>query len=591
MSGYLRRFYFTMAALVILTFAALRSNAQVPTTVQEINTDVIAHRAIRLLNAHQVDSVYALAGEAFKQQITPAQWKAINDAQLTSLLPFNNMIFKGSTGLVNQYKLEGKVTLTFNISLDSLNKIVDFSFVPYREDIKPVAMTEDEKKTDVVAMKVLTFLSAKQTDSAYVFAGDGFRSKIDLPTWHNITEKQLYPLLPFARPVFVGSKDGISKYKLDQLQFLIGLDQTGKFETLFIQAYHEDAQKSKKAATDNPLHSKLDNVVNKWLSGYIQTKGNVGLSAAVYYKGHNHYYNYGETANGNHKLPNLHTLYEIGSITKTFTATLLAKAVTDGLVTLNTPITQFLPDSVLNPALKLMTLKQLSNHTSGLPRMPTNIDATVTDLAQPYENYDEAHLFSFLKNFKSARGAGISYEYSNLAAGLLGVILEKIYHKPYEELVKQYITQPLLLNETTITLSPTDLKHLAQGYDLSNNPAPVWKQNSTKAAGAIKSSAFDMLQYGKKQFQLLNNPLAKALQLTHQTTFDDGTNKVGLGWHYLYDDKDPVLQHTGGTGGYRTAICINLKRDMVLVVLTNNATTGDSLGLQLMEALEKALPK
>lgn len=271
---------------------------------------------------------------------------------------------------------------------------------------------------------------------------------------------------------------------------------------------------------------------------------------------------------------------------------MLAKAVTQGLVTLDTRITKFLPDSVAaNPYIKLITLKQLANHTSGLPRMPDNIDATITNLRQPYENYDVPHLLAYLKSYKATRGVGVKYEYSNLGAGLLGVILEKIYHKPYAELVKLYITQPLLLRETKIDLTATDTKRLAQGYDMANNPAALWIQNATQAAGAIKSTAFDLLQYGKKQFQLLNNPLLPILKLTHQPTFDDGINRVGLGWHYLKDDKDPVIQHTGGTGGYRTAICVNLKRNMVVVLLTNNATTGDSLGLELMAALEKALPK
>lgn len=591
MPAVLRCTYFKML-LAILFFAAACTNAQTPATPQEIKTDIIAHKAIRLLNTHQADSVYNLAGEAFKQQISLTLWRQVCQTQLVNLLPVTNLTFKGSYNNINKYKLEGKVTLTLNISLDSFDKIADFSFVPYQEDVKPAAMTAAERKTDEVATKVLGYLNARQPDSAYALAGEKFRSIMDATAWHNVNEKQLAALLPLPQAIFVGSENGISKYKLGALQLLIGLDKAGQFETLFIQPYHEDVLKTEKAATDNPMHSKLDSLINKWLSPYIQTKGNVGISAAVYYKGTDHYYNYGETRKGDHKLPNTHTLYEIGSITKTFTATLLAKAVTDGLVTLDDPITKFLPDSVsANPYLKFITLKLLSNHTSGLPRMPDNFNATVTNLSQPYEHYDDAHLFTFLKNFKSTRGAGVSYEYSNLAVGLLGVILEKVYHKPYEELVKLYITQPLQLNETRIRLSETDTVHLAQGYDESSKPVAVWRHQSTQAAGAIKSSAADMLKYGKQQLAKFSSPLSKAFNLTHQPTLDDGINKVGLGWHYLYHDTDPVIQHSGATGGYRAAICVNLNRDMVLVVLTNNASTGDALGLELMAALEKELPK
>jgi CubicO group peptidase (beta-lactamase class C family) len=592
MRRHLKTAYFKVLAIALLICAVFTSIAQIPTTTQEIKTDGIAHKAIRLLNAHLADSVYSLAGEAFKQQITLTLWRQLNKTQFVNLLPFTNLTFKGSDNGINKYKLDGsKAPLQLNISLDDYDKIANFSFTPYRDEVKAQAtMTETEKKTDVIAKKVLGFLNAHQSDSAYAFAGERFRKFMSADNFKTFNQNQLITMLPFPDPVFVGSKNGINRYKIGQLQFLIGLDKNDQYETMFIQPYHEDATKAEKAPTDNPMRSKLDSVVDKWLSSYIQTKGNVGISAAVYYKGADHYYNYGETVKDNHQLPDSHTLYEIGSISKTFTTTLLAKAVTDGLVSLDDPITKFLPDSVtINPYLKFITLKLLSNHTSGLPRMPDNINITVTDLSQPYEHYDEAHMFAYLKNFKSARGAGISYEYSNLAVSLLGIILEKIYHKPYEELLKQYITQPLQLNDTKITLTGPEVKRLAQGYDAINNPVAAWRHLSTKSAGAIKSSSANMLQYGKYQLEQFTGPLAKAIRLTHLSTLDDGVNNVGLGWHYLYKDTDPVLQHTGATGGYRAAIAVNLNRNMVIVVLTNNATTGDALGLQLTEALEKAL--
>lgn len=581
-------------ALFILFLAAISYGvkAQAPVTSLEKRTDVVAHKAVRLLNEHKADSVYAMAGEAFRSQISPAVWQQVYQKQLINILPIKSLTYLGSESGINKYKLTAGVTLTLNISLEGFDKIGNFSFTPYREEIKASAMTESEERVNVVAMKVFNYLNARQPDSAYVFAGEKFRAFMSADTWRNFNAKQLSPMLPLPKPVFVGSKNGVNKYKVGELQFLLGLDKTGFFETLLLQPYHDEAVKTEKAATDNPLYSKLDSLINKWLSAYIQTKGNVGISAAVYYKGADHYYNYGETAKGDHKLPNAHTLYEIGSVTKTFTATLLAKAVTDGLVKLDDPITKFLPDSVAgNADLKPITLKTIANHTSGLPRMPDNINITVTDLSQPYEHYDQAHLFAFLKKFKATRAPGVSYEYSNLAMGLLGVILERIYHKPYAELLKLYVTQPLQLNETKIRLTTIEAKCLAQGYDAPGNKAAPWKHITTQAAGAIVSSTSDMLRYGKQQLAQFNNPLSKAISLTHQTTLDDGINKVALGWHYLYADADPVIQHGGATGGYRSLICANLRKNIVLVILTNNATNGDALGLELMPFLEKLSSK
>ncbi|MDB5016904.1 MAG: hypothetical protein JWQ84_1736 [Mucilaginibacter sp.] len=451
---------------------------------------------------------------------------------------------------------------------------------------KPGGMDVTEKKTDTLARKILNFINHKQTDSIYAYAGESFKNKIDAKTWKSIAENGLFPLTPLGEPVFINSKNGVNKYKINQYQYIFGLDKAGKFRALALQPYLEETLKSEKVLSDNSLKTQLDSVVNKVLSAYIQTKGNIGLSAAVYFKGKSYFYNYGETRQGNAQLPTDHTLYDIGSITKTFTATLLAIAINQGKVTLQTPISKFLPDSVSsNPALKAITFKELANHTSGLPGLPDSFQGTVRDIDQPYVNYKIQDVFSFLKHFKAVRAPGTKYEYSNFAVGLLGVLLERIYHKPYWQLVEQYITGPEKLNETMFTVANANLNRLAQGYDEQGRPVPVWNFDALQACGVLKSTAFDLLIYGKLQLNTSNQTLRPALLLTHQVTFNDTAHIVGLGWHYLTDDKN-VLQHAGGTGGYRSMICADPKRQIVVVVLTNNASTGDATGIQLTEALE-----
>lgn len=396
--------------------------------------------------------------------------------------------------------------------------------------------------------------------------------------------------MPLPAPIFVSTKNGVNKYKVGPYQFLFSLDGQEKFNTLALQPYQEDAVKAAKVPSDNSLKTHLDSVIDKMLSTYIQVKGNVGLSAGVYYKGKDYYYNYGEVKRGGAHLPTSHTRYEIGSITKTFTSTLLAIAVNQGKLTLQTPITRFLPDSVAsNAALKAITLKELANHSSGLPRVPANLHTSVTEPAQPYEHYDVKLMFSFLKGFKQIREPVKSYEYSNFAAGLLGVILEKVYHKPYEELVKQYITGPANFKDTRITLGPSELALLSQGYNEQNEAVPVWKFQAFQAAGALKSSAYDMLSYGRLQLSAPSTTLSGAFKLTHQVTFNDQANVVGLGWHYLPDNSN-VVQHAGGTAGYRSFVGADLKKNIVVTILTNNASTGDALGVNLIQTLD-AIPE
>ncbi len=454
---------------------------------------------------------------------------------------------------------------------------------------KPI--TPQEIKTDSVAQQLLQYLANKQTDSAYILAGQAFKTALPHDKWKMICEKQLYGLMPFTNIIFKRSKNGVNKYKLDAvvpLQLLLSLDSLGKFQVFAIQPYQDDSRKKVVAITDNTKLTILDKTVDTLVGNYINTIENVGASVGIFYKGTNYFYNYGETVKNNKQLPTKLTLYEIGSISKTFTATLLAKAVFDKKVALQDAITKYLPDSVaINKDLQNITLQQLSNHSSGLPRLPMNMNVTITNYLQPYENYDDKAMFAFLKQFKAIRKPGESYEYSNLAVGLLGVILERIYKKNYEQLLVESIAKPLALTHTKIVLTSADKTAMSQGYNEKDEAVPAWNFKSMAAAGAIKSCAEDLLVYGKQQLNAIKSPLANYNTITHLQTFNDKVQKVGLGWHFLIDDTDIVLQHGGGTYGCRTMLCVNATKNIVVTVLTNNATNGDALGIKLMQALEK----
>jgi len=174
-------------------------------------------------------------------------------------------------------------------------------------------------------------------------------------------------------------------------------------------------------------------------------------------------------------------------------------------------------------------------------------------------------MFSYLKHFKIKQPTGKKYDYSNFGAGLLGILLERIYHKSYQDLISKYIIEPSKLTETDFIVS--NATKIAQGYNEQHQPVAPWNFLAMQGAGALKSSAFDLLTYSKLQLVDLNKSLNAAIKLTHRVTFDDGTNVVG-------------------TGGYRSMICVDAEKQLTVVVLTNNATTGDSLGIELIEALK-----
>src|SRR5690606_16667116 len=145
------------------------------------------------------------------------------------------------------------------------------------------------------------------------------------------------------------------------------------------------------------------------------------------------------------------TLYEIGSLTKVFTASLLADLVVKEMIGLDDSIVGYLPDSVsANPALQGITFKTLANHTSGLPRMADNWNRVPGfDERDPYAAYDQKALFGFLKNYQASREPGEEYEYSNLGYGLLGELIAVISQKPYTQLLEETILVPLQLSNTS----------------------------------------------------------------------------------------------------------------------------------------------
>jgi CubicO group peptidase (beta-lactamase class C family) len=217
--------------------------------------------------------------------------------------------------------------------------------------------------------------------------------------------------------------------------------------------------------------------------------------------------------------------------------------------------------------------------------MPDGSELMITDANQPFGNFGVKEMFSFLKHFKQTRQPGVKYEYSNFAVGLLGVLIEKIYHKPYPELIRTYITMSLKMNETMAFVDALKFKNVAQGYNGLFEPVPFFNLTAIRSAGIIKSSTADLITYAKAQLLTPDAALSAAIKLTHQITFNSQGLMVGLGWHYLPDDKN-VLQHGGATGGCRASVCIDLSKQIGVVILTNNAGTGDMVGRNLIKAIQ-----
>lgn len=293
------------------------------------------------------------------------------------------------------------------------------------------------------------------------------------------------------------------------------------------------------------------------------------------------YFNYGRKSE-NGPEANEHTIYEIGSITKTFTAILLAQQVIDGKLKLDDPIKNYLPAEVEVPlrGANEITFGNLSDHTSGLPRMPTNF--APADPYNPFADYTVEQLYKFLSGYELTRDVGSAYEYSNLAQGLLGHILALNAGLPYESLMVKTIAGPLRMKETKITLDEEMKKNLATGHTRGVE-AKNWDITTLAGCGAIRSSTYDMLRFLEANLGYLKTPLKTAMNMTHEVRHDKaGTMSVGLGWHILKSKTGDVIWHNGGTGGYRAFAGFVRETGEGVVLLTNSTESVDDIGFHLL---------
>ncbi len=289
------------------------------------------------------------------------------------------------------------------------------------------------------------------------------------------------------------------------------------------------------------------------------------------------------------------SIFEIGSITKTFTGLLLAQMVEQGKVKFDEPVRELLPaGTVAKPAGSEITLLDLATQHSGLPRMPDNFHPA--DNSNPYADYRSANLYSFLAKHGVAKPADATFLYSNLGFGLLGQALADRAGVPYSELLQNEITGPLGMKDTVIALSAEQKLRFITGHNMAHQPAHAWDLDALAGAGAIRSTADDMLTYlqanlhpDKLPSAATQTPSGKtlpaALAQSHELRADALPGmRIALAW--LYVAATGSYWHNGATGGYSSFAFFNPNADYAVVVLMNtSATFADRVGQHIAQRL------
>lgn len=311
-----------------------------------------------------------------------------------------------------------------------------------------------------------------------------------------------------------------------------------------------------------------------------------GISVAVIDEKGTRFINYGKKDAAGTKNVNENTLYEIGSITKTFTGILLAIAIEKGEVKLDDPISKYLPATVKTPSRggKEITLIDLVTHSSGFPSLPTNFK--ITNMENPYADYTVSQMYEFLGTYQLTRDIGKQYEYSNYGMGLLGHILSLRAKMSYENLVKMRILKPLKMNDTAITLSSALKAKMSQGFDSGGEPTSNWDIPTLAGAGALRSNTKDMAKFIAANAGLIKSNLSSAFEASHKAQRDAvaGRMKIGFGWHILNTPEGDVVWHNGGTGGFRTFTGFLNGKKKAIIVLCNTSESVDDIGMHFFDA-------
>jgi len=326
--------------------------------------------------------------------------------------------------------------------------------------------------------------------------------------------------------------------------------------------------------------------------GALVTKSKVLGAALVIQQGAEattHFF--GTTALEGGKPPDGATRFEVGSITKTFTAALLALGVRDGHYRFDTPVAELLGDEA---GALTCTLEALAAHHAGVPRLPDNLDPD--EAANPYREYDAARLRAFLADYAPGDDTP-GYLYSNLGYAVLGHALATAAGTSFEELLAREVFGPLGMARAEVrpgTREPGEWAHPHAPRRLRvTGPAfretTNWDFDIVAPAGSVAAGIDDMARYLKALIHPEGTPFdGLADELFRQRHDIDGRLGVGLGWHMLRaEEGHAIVWHNGGTGGYSSFLGFVPERETGIVLLTNTANTAavDGAAVALLEAL------
>lgn len=365
----------------------------------------------------------------------------------------------------------------------------------------------------------------------------------------------------------------------------ISLDKQNQINGLFIKPYEEP--KKTESTTVNALSNFPIDVAEIIFTKTKDFPNKTQLSIAVIQKGETNYYGIIKENDTIKPTKNQNKIFEIGSITKAFTSTVFASLIEDKKLKLTDEINIFYSFPFKDKT--KITFQSLANHTSGLPRLPENLD--LSNETNPYKNYGKKEIEEYLKTLlKLENEPSKISSYSNLGAGLLGYTLGLSQKTSFQKLLQKRVFDKYKMTNSHTSSQKLENK-LVKGLDENGEVVSNWDFDVLFGGGGILSTTEDLVKFANAQF----NPKNKELALTRKSTFDINAGmKIGLGWHIL-NTKNGFnwVWHNGGTGGYSSSMALDAEKKNGVIILSNvsafNQKMGniDKLCFELIKQIEK----
>lgn len=334
---------------------------------------------------------------------------------------------------------------------------------------------------------------------------------------------------------------------------------------------------------DNNSIQQIQTQITLWMADYKIP----GVAVGLYYKGQDYYFNFGVANKSTSSPVTKNTIFELASVGKTLTATLLGICIEQNKCHLNDSVNRYIPQFAQdkNAAINQVTLQQLATHTSGLPRSVN--DLGTIDLQASNANEVLIHK---LMIWQPDKPVGTQYLYSNIGFGLLGKVVTQAMDIDYLTAYSQYIFNPLHMTKSYVNVPNNELTQFAQGYNRKGNSSAHYPPTVWPGGGSMSSTSSDMLQFLKAELgvgQLNKNTLTQAMQLTQQSYLQLKPNLMqGLAWQRLIKDHILIIRKKGMNKGFNNYVAFVPQQKIAIVILTNKrGDKPDKIANQILQEL------